>query len=120
MSENFEKVLTAVQTVDEESRKWKSNDGETLDLLAKRRLQMAAERLTRILFPTAREQIVAALNLLPEVTWDRWAGKIGRQDNRSDFVVVKFDDGLCWSVSRRRRNIPKNFQSGCSKRRRWP
>lgn len=47
---NYERVLDAVKTVTKESKQWRSNDGETLDKWAVRRTEMAAKRLTEILF----------------------------------------------------------------------
>lgn len=55
---------------------------------------------------SALEDVVGTLNGLPEVEWDRCTrgggeltvfGWIGRDDGRSDFVVMVFDeDGLSW------------------------
>ena len=57
---------------------------------------------------SATVKIEETLNLLPEVTWDRWTGEIGgeygvcvfgwipRDDGKSDFVFVRIDDDGCW------------------------
>lgn len=66
------------------------------------------ERIEKFL-SAPKHKVAAALKLLPEVTWDRWAGDlhefsmffgwIERDDGRSDFVVAKFEAGDCWSVT---------------------
>lgn len=52
---------------------------------------------------TRHAAIESVLNSFPEVTWDRWAGTsvfgwIPREDGRSDFVVVRIEDGRLTSV----------------------
>lgn len=52
---SYQRVLQALQTVTKEAKTWRSNDGETLDKWAARRTEMAAKRLTEILFPDPPE-----------------------------------------------------------------
>lgn len=54
-------------------------------------------------------EVEAILNLLPEVTWDRWAGHVfdnvsvygwlPREDGKSDYVLLMLDENGCWFFS---------------------
>lgn len=53
----------------------------------------------------SKTAVERTLNLLPEVTWDRWYGEldemaifgwIARDDGKSDFVLLRFSSGECW------------------------
>ena len=58
-----------------------------------------------------KAKIEKTLNLLPEVTWDRWAGELGdkngvgvfgwiaRDDGKSDFVYLRIDNDGVWLVA---------------------
>ena len=58
--------------------------------------------------PDAVKTIESVLNEFPEVTWDRWAGSEGklsafgwirREDQHSDFVLVRIQFGQLQSVA---------------------